>query len=179
MATGRQAIESRPATAPGLGRPLRSLRSSELAREAVTPPLFTAPSAGLTDEEATWLHHADTDDDNALPIRFYCLHVATCDVIYADMAFGDRRNDWGWAGEVVGANEQLHPAEACAAMVRRGHRFLLERLAEASDEALEAVHEMHHGHAMTGWQAVAAIAQHRLWHAGQIALIRDAHAGGG
>jgi hypothetical protein len=131
----------------------------------------------LTDEEASWPHHPDTDSDNALPISFYCLHVATCDVIYADMAFGERRNDWDWAGEVVGADDGLPPAEASVAMIRRGYEFLLARLFEASDEQLEAVHEMHHGHPMAGWQVIAAMLQHRLWHGGQIALIRDAYTG--
>jgi hypothetical protein len=31
---------------------------------------------------------------------------------------------------------------------------------------------------MTGWQVIASMLQHRLWHAGQIALIRDAYTGG-
>lgn len=149
------------------------------AQETCPWHAFERTIGGLTDQEATWPHHPDTEGDNALPIRFYCLHVATCDVIYTDMAFGDQRNDWRWAGELVGADDDLPPAEACVAMVREGYRFLLHRLAEAPDEALEAVHEMHHGHAMTGWQVVAAMAQHRLWHAGQIALIRDAYAGAG
>jgi hypothetical protein len=134
--------------------------------------------AGLTVEEASW-RHAGADNDDALTIWFYCLHVATCDVVYADMALGERRNDWHWAGEVVGADDALPPAEASVSMCRRGYEFLLARLAEASDEQLEAVHEMHHGHPMMGWQVIAAMVQHRLWHGGQIALIRDAYAGVG
>ncbi len=149
------------------------------AQEADPWHAFERVISGLTDEEASWHHHPNTDDDNALSIWFYCLHVATCDVIYADMAFGEQRNDWGWARKAVRADEGLPFAEACATMSRGGHRFLMDRLAEASDEALEAVHEMHHGHAMAGWQVVAAMVQHRLWHAGQIALIRDAYASGG
>ena len=149
------------------------------AQEADPWHAFERVLSGLTDEEATWHHHPDTEEGQALPIVQYCLHVASCDVIYADMAFGERRNDWRWAAELVGAADGRPPAETAATMSRRGHAFLLERLAEASDEALEAVHEMHHGHAMTGWQVVAAMVQHRLWHAGQIALIREAYAGGG
>ena len=139
---------------------------------------FERTLVDVTDEEATW-RRAGADSDDALSIWFYCLHVATCDVIYAETAFGERRNDWHWAGKVVGADDGPPSAEACLTMSRRGHEFLLARLAEASDEQLEAVHEMHHGHDMAGWQVIAAMVQHRPWHGGQIALMRDAYAGVG
>jgi len=132
---------------------------------------------GLTDEEATWPHHPDTEDDQAQSVRSLCIHVACCDVMYADMAFGERRNDWRWAGQAVGAGSDRSPAEACLAMCRRGYESLVERAGQASEEQLDTVHAMHHGQPLLGWQVVATMVQHRLWHAGQIALIRDAYAG--
>jgi uncharacterized damage-inducible protein DinB len=140
------------------------------AQEGCPWHAFERVIEGLGDEEAAWKHHPDTEADNAFPIVSYCEHVAACDVIYADMAFGERRADWRWAGEVIGGGPALDVS-------RRGYNFLVERVAGATEEQLEAVHTMHHGHDMTGWQVVACMIQHRLWHGGQIALIRDAYTG--
>ncbi|HQK95373.1 MAG TPA: hypothetical protein PLD23_17890, partial [Armatimonadota bacterium] len=128
---------------------------------------FERVADGLTVEEAEWSHHPDAGDEQALPVWIYARHVAACDVMYADMALGERHDDWDWVGQQVGGA----PLRATEPLVvsRRGYEFLRERVEAASDDQLEGVHEMHHGHAMTGWQVVACMIQHRMWHGGQIA----------
>jgi len=147
------------------------------AQEACPWHAFERTISGLSDSEATWLPHAATGEDRTPPILDLCLHVASCDVVYADMAFGQHRSDWGWAARSVGADAGLAPAGACAAMSRQGHEFLVGMTGGVSEEQIDAVYLMHHGHQMTGWQVIACMIQHRLWHAGQIAMVRDAYAG--
>jgi len=152
----------------------------ELLRQAQTGcpwHAFERVVGGLTVEEAEWSHHPDAEGEHALPIWIYAHHLAACDVMYADMALGERHNDWDWVGQQVGSA----PSRAAEPLVvsRRGYEFLTERVEAAGDEQLEAVHSMHHGHDMAGWQVVACMIQHRMWHGGQIALIRDAYAGVG
>jgi len=138
---------------------------------------FERVVSGLTDEEATWKHHPDTDHDEAYSIASYCEHVACCDVMYTDMAFGEGRNDWRWMGETVWPGDDVAPGDRCLGMSRKSYEFLVERIGAAADEQLDAVYPMHHGQPLYGWQVVATMIQHRLWHAGQVSLIRDAYAG--
>jgi uncharacterized damage-inducible protein DinB len=131
---------------------------------------------GLTDEEAGWRPYAPAEG-HCSSIADLAGHVAACDVMYADMAFGKKRADWAWVGSVISPEGKVGAAEAVVHACRRGYEFLTETARGATDDDLWAVHEMHHGRPLKGWEVLACMVQHRLWHGGQIAMIRSAYSG--
>lgn len=130
---------------------------------------------GLGEEEARWTPCPGLETPYPTAVWAFPYHVAGCDVMYSDMAFGERRGDWDFAHGVVGMHgEPWTPAE-CLEGLRRGFAFLTERVTEAGEDRLDDSYLMHHGHTMTGFEVVACMIQHTLWHAGQVCLMRDAY----
>ncbi|MBD3176811.1 MAG: hypothetical protein GF320_16655 [Armatimonadia bacterium] len=130
----------------------------------------------ITEDELTWKPFQPHAEMSGLPIWHLAFHVAACDVIYADQAFGRRRDDWEWAHGIVGFRGHPWSPEECLKGIALGAEFLMERVASATDEQLDATYPMHHGTPLTGWQVAATMVQHRLWHGAQICMIREAKA---
>ena len=103
------------------------------------------------------------------------IHVAHCKVIYADQAFGAATLGWGDCDRILGAPGDRTDGDRMVCILDLAQEFLVDRVAGAADEQIERAYPMHDGVPHTGWQVVASMAQHDAWHAGQIALMRDAY----
>jgi uncharacterized damage-inducible protein DinB len=124
---------------------------------------------GMSAEELAWSPFARTWGP------MVAIHGAHCKVIYADQAFGPGTLSWGDCDRVLGTPGDRPDGARMSAILDRAQGFLVDHMACASEEQIERTYPMHHGVPQTGWQVAATMAQHDAWHAGQIALMRDAY----
>jgi len=132
-------------------------------------PALRSRVQGMSDGEMAW-----SPFENMWGPRI-AEHVAACKVVYADQAFGAAKMTWDDCERVLGSLGDRPDGARMAAVLDRAQEFLLDHVARADEEALDRTYPMHHGHPLTGWQVVAAMAQHDAWHAGQIVLMREAY----
>jgi hypothetical protein len=133
---------------------------------------------GMTEPELAWRPFPDIGNP------WFCramwtlvLHTWSPKIVYIDHAFGERKLDYGPSSDAIGGCGwgETRPEKQLAAL-DRAQRWLNDHVSRASDGDLDRVNPMHINHPMTGWQVVVSMAQHDVWHAGQLSVMRDVYA---
>lgn len=125
---------------------------------------------GATADELAWTPLPDGDS-----LGFHAFHTAECKVVYASQGFGDASVGWQDARALLGYGGEPLTEDTLLRYMDTAHDYYREKLA-AADPALfdrDAATGQIGPH--TGWQVVAAMAQHDAWHGSQVALLRDAY----
>lgn len=101
-------------------------------------------------------------------IAWKLVHMASCNVMYHEHAFGDRRDLWG---DLV-----PHTAASAIALWEEGHGRLVHALSGLGDDDLEAPVFTNWGEQWPAWRVFWAITHHDLEHGNEIACLRDLYA---
>jgi len=133
---------------------------------------------GMSEDELAWHPFSGIEDP------WYCramwvlaIHTWSPKIVYIDHALGQRKLNYGQGdGEIAGCEwGETDPTKQLRAL-DRANEWLMDHVRRATDEELDRVNPMHIEVPLTGWQAIACMAQHDTWHAGQLSIMRDLYA---
>ena len=102
-------------------------------------------------------------------------HTAGDKSVLISTAFGDGSVTW----EQIKARFEAMGDDLAAAraLAEQGHRLVLQTLESLSDEDLDAARPYYGGKTHTAYELFSIIAEHDLYHAGQIHYVRNLYAG--
>lgn len=98
-------------------------------------------------------------------IAWKLVHMASCNVMYHEHAFGEGRDLWG--------DMFPHTATSAIALWEEGHGRLLDQLSRMSDQDLVSPVLTTWGEHWPAWRIFWAITHHDLEHGNEIACLRD------
>ena len=137
---------------------------------------FLASLKGVSEEMARWkparykgFPHMDGS------ILNLAYHTAGDKSVLISTAFGDGSVTW----EQVKARFEAMGADLAAArtLAEQGHRLVLQTLEDLPDEDLDAARPYYGGKTHSAYALFSIIAEHDLYHAGQINYVRNLYAG--
>ena len=137
---------------------------------------FLASLKGVSEEMARWklarykgFPHMDGS------ILNLAYHTAGDKSVLISTSFGDGSVTWEQVQarfEELGAN-----LTAVRTLAEQGHRLVLQTLEDLSDEELDTPRPYYGGNTHTAYEVFSIIAEHDLYHAGQINYVRNLYAG--
>ena len=95
-------------------------------------------------------------------------HMASCNVMYHEHAFGDRRDLWG---DLV-----PHTARGAIELWQEGHQLLVDELDRMTEDTLDSTVLTEWGAEWPAWRIFWVNTHHDLQHGSEIACIRDLYA---
>ena len=138
---------------------------------------FLASIGGVSDEDARWIppHYRGFPhmDGSILNLAFHCggdKHVLM------SSAFGDGSITWDTITDRF--RELGGDLRAARTIAESGHSLVLATLQGTGEEGLDVDRPYYSGRSLTAYEVFSIVAEHDIYHAGQINYVRNLLAGG-